>query len=169
MMKLYTWATLHPIFCSFASFGEYLYQLNRRINTNSEHRVFCMKNSIKRTYKTLAIILLVDIISVIIYLIFPAYMWMKEGNHVWFLPVLIPFTSLENVSEYYMNVAMEMYFSLTALIPAICLDMIFVLFVCHHYTTSRLIEESIHELDDMWKNKTHTKPQSKNKLINILT
>lgn len=110
---------------------------------------------------------MVDIFSVIIYSLFPVYQWIFKGDYVWLLAILVPFTSLKNMNEFYLNIAFESYLTFTTLVPAICLDSFYVLFICNHGTGSKLIEQSINELDEMWINDSRSKSQQKRKLMNI--
>lgn len=131
-------------------------------------RVNCMKKSIKRTYITILAMIAAVCLSAMIFALFPAYMWFIKKNYVWLLPILIPFTQLDTIGEFYLNIGTQLIFSSSALISATCMDLFFALCICHHGTASRLIMQSLFELNSMWKNHTHTVLLRKAKLINIL-
>lgn len=158
--------------CSYANFGEFLYEANEKVNLNNveatNERIDCMKKSIKRTYLFLLAMISAVNLAVMLFSLFPAYMWFIKHNYVWLLPVLVPYTTLENLNEFYLNISFQMIFSSSALISAMCMDLFFALCVCHHGTASKLIEQSFSELNTMWTENTHTKLIRKAKLINIL-
>lgn len=159
---------------AYASFGEFLYNSNEpsQMNdtgANSTHqRIDCMKKSIRRTYLFLLAMISAVNLAVMLFSLFPAYMWFIQRNYVWLLPVLVPYTTLDDLNEFYLNIAFQMIFSSSALISALCMDIFFALCICHHGTASKLIEQSISELDAMWTDNTHTKLMRKAKLINII-
>lgn len=164
---------LRRTLCSYADFGEYLYDSNERNRmefvypTNVYQRINCMKKSIGRSYLTLLAMISAACSAAMIFSIFPAYMWFFKENYVWLLPVLVPFTGLKKMSEFYLNITFQLVFSTSALLSATCMDLFFALCICHHGTASMLIEQSLLELDMMWIGDTDSLLTRKAKLFNI--
>lgn len=163
---------------SYANFGEFLYDSNERNKMDGVHasdayqRINCMRKSIKQTYITLFAIIVAVCLSAMIFSLFPAYMWFIKKNYVWLLPILIPFTQLDTISEFYLNISAQFIFSSSAIVSATCMDLFFALCICHHGTASRLIIQTLFELNSMWKKRKNVKTYiyvlRKAKLINIL-
>lgn len=165
---------LRRALCSYDDFGEFLYDCNekRRMEivyaSNAYKRISCMKKSIERSYLTLLAMISAVCFAVMIFSTFPAYMWFIKQNYVWLLPVLVPFTELKKMSEFYLNISFQITFSTSALLSATCMDLFFALCICHHGTASMLIEQSLLELDVMWISNTNSLLTRKAKLFNIL-
>lgn len=136
--------------------------------TDANHRKNHMKGAIARTYLTLLAMISAVCLAAMIFSVFPAYFWFIEKNYVWLLPVLVPFTDLKNIKQFYLNITFQMIFSSSALVSATCMDLFFALCICHHGTASKLIEQSLIELNTIWINNTYTKITRKAKFINIL-
>lgn len=136
--------------------------------TSAYQRIDCMKKSIERSYLTLIAMISAVCFAAAIFSTFPAYMWLVKKNYVWLLPVLVPFTDLEKIGEFYLNITFQIIFSSSAILSAICMDLFFALCISHHGTASLLIEQSILELNTMWISKTNSKLTRKAKLFNIL-
>lgn len=159
---------------SYADFGGFLYDANDQSKmqfveeASFYQRICCTQKSIKRTYLTLLSMVAIVCFAGQISLFYPAYQWFIKKNHVWIIPILVPFTELDNLGEFYINIVFELITSSSAVLSAICMDLFFALCTCHHGTASKLIEQSLQELNSMLLNKTHTHLIRRTKLINII-
>lgn len=173
MVKLFVMIKEHRSLLAFAEFGERLYYDNEPANiSGTSERIFyerikCTRDSIQKTYRTLMNIMIAIFLSGPMFVGYPVYSFFILKEHVYLIPLVIPFLDPESERIFYVNLSLQCFYASSGVLTAACMDLFYSICICNHRTASKLIIQSINELNDMWVSDTQTQLDRNAKLINI--
>lgn len=157
----------------FLDFGEHIYAVNsiKAIQNPTRapiNRFNICKLMAQRTFYYLIFVLVIFTTATGIFLFYPLWLLLLEGQKIWILPVLIPGTTLDTTYHFIINLNYQILCAFMAAAGSTGFDLFFTMCCCHHTFLVLLIESTLDELNEVYTEKILSPLTRKIYLINFL-